>query len=85
MEKEVEVNGKKVVVKEITYLQGVSLEEFKTPSEKIKKIMMFSTGLTDEEVEKIPFKEGVKLQKVVNDVNGLTADFQKPIVEEKEN
>jgi len=83
MEKEIEINGKKVIVKEMTYMQGVSLEECKTPSEKIKKIIIFSTDLTDEEVEKIPFKEGVKLQKTVNEVNGFTADFQRPTVEEK--
>lgn len=85
MEKETEINGKKIVVKEITYMQGVSLEECKTSTEKIKKIMAYSTGLSEEEVEEIPFKEGVKLQKIVNEVNGFTTTFQKPAIEEKKN
>ena len=83
MEKEIEINGQKYIAKEITYMQGVSLEECKTSSEKIKKILMFSTGLTSEEVEKLSFKDGVAIQQVVNEVNGFTATFQKPIVEEK--
>lgn len=84
MEKEVDINGKKVIVKEISYMQGVSLEECPTKSEKIRKLMMFSTGLTDEEMDKLSMKEGVKLQKVVNEINGLS-DFRKPVVKEKEN
>jgi len=84
MEKEIEINGKKYTVKEITYMQGLSLEDATTMAEKIKKLLMFSTGLTEEEVGKLSMKEGVQLQKLVNEVNGL-ADFRKPAVEEKEN
>lgn len=79
-----EINGKKYIVKEIRYLQGVGMEKLET-EEKIKKILMFSVGLSEEEVTKLPFREGIELQKIVNEVNGLTVDFQNPTVEEKKN
>ncbi len=82
MEKEVEISGKKYIVKEITYLQGVGMEKLET-EDKIKKILMFSAGLSEEEVKVLSFKDGIELQKVVNEVNGLTVDFQNPTVEEK--
>lgn len=82
MEKEIEINGKKVIVKEMGYIEGVSLDECTTSSEKIKKMMIFSTNLTEEEVGKILFKEGVKLQKLINEVNSFTETFRKPIKEE---
>ena len=85
MEKEIEITGKKVVVKEMTYIQAVTLEECKTQTDKIKKIIEFSTNLSVDEIEKLPFKEGVKLQKLINEVNGFAATFQKPVTEEKEN
>ena len=80
MEKEVEISGRKYIVKEITYLQGISMEKLDT-KEKIKNILMFSVGLSEEEAEKLPFRDGIALQKVINEVNGLTTDFQNPIVE----
>ena len=83
MEKEVEISGKKYVVKEMTYLQGVSMEKLEI-EEKIKKILMFSVGLSEEEANILSFKDGIVLQKVVNEVNGLTTDFQNPTIEEKQ-
>jgi hypothetical protein len=44
-----------------------------------KKILQFSTKLNDEEISKLSMKDGLELQKAVNEVNNL--DFQEPAVE----
>ena len=42
--------------------------------------MKLSTGITDEEYEDLSMKDGLNLQKAVNEINGLE-DFQKPLKE----
>ena len=82
---EKEINGKTYQINEITYLQGVEIEESKQ-KEGLKvaaqKFIVFSTGLSNEEVEKLSMKDGLALQKLVTEINDL--DFQEPVEEEKE-
>lgn len=82
---EKEVNGKKYQIKEVSYLQGIEIEETKQ-SEGIKsaakKFLQFSTELTDEELDNLSMKDGLALQKAINKVNDL--DFQEPVKEQTE-
>ena len=84
MEKEIEINGKQIVVKEFKYVQAVELQEL-TKTERLVRMFELSTSLTTEEVNKLSLKDGIALQKVINEVNGLDVnlDFQKPTVEKE--
>ncbi len=76
--KEIEVNGKKFTIKEIKYKDVVSLNE-NDKSEASKKLIMLSTDMSDEDYENLSMKEGIALQKVINEINGLdSSDFQMP-------
>lgn len=78
-----EINGKRYEIKEITYLQGVEVEEVKEKGglvDAARILMKHSVGLTDEQINSLSMKEGLELQKVINEVNG--ADFQTPVEED---
>ncbi len=88
MEKEIDINGKKIVIKEITYLDSIEVGELREKEGlkvAISKQLLFSAGLSNEEIEKLTLKEGAKIQKAINEVNAIDiTDFQKP-TEKKEN
>ena len=73
----IEIGNKKYEIKEIKYKD---LADFGTlpPGEAAKKMMLLSTGMSEEEYENLSMKEGVELQTAINDLNGLE-DFQKPL------
>jgi len=75
-EKNVEVNGKKFTIKEIKYKELASFADL-GKEEAMKKTMIVSTGMTEEEYDNLSVKEGVALQKEINELNGLE-DFQTP-------
>ena len=79
MEKEVILgSGKKIPIKEIKYKDLVLLEGI--PKDQVaKKILQLATSLTDEEYDSLNLKDGVKIQKEINSVNGLGEDFQKSL------
>ena len=81
MEKEIEINEKKYTIKEITYVQALEFDGL-SKAEMGKSLLKFSVGLTDEEINKLSIKEGIELQKQVNEVNNLT-DFQEPTEKEE--
>ncbi len=75
MEKKVTINEKEYTVKEIKYIDAVDTD----PNDKkdmVRKLLKSSVGMTDEEIENLTMREGIELQKVVDEVNGLT-DFLK--------
>ena len=76
MKKEIEINGKKMFVKELKYKDIFNFSE-DNKEESAKKMMLLSTGMTDEEFNELGLSDGLKIQKLVNEVNGLV-DFQKP-------
>ncbi len=85
MEKKVEINGKAYVVKEMPYIAAFELDQDKK-AESARLMLKKSVGLTDEEINALSMKEGLQLQKYINEVNGLD-DFQKlqePSGEKKE-
>ena len=75
MEKKVTINDKEYTVKEIKYVDAVDTDP-NNRKEMVQKLFKSSVGLTDEEINELTFKEGYELQKVVDEVNGLT-DFLK--------
>jgi translation initiation factor 6 (eIF-6) len=52
-------------------LEGLSKREF------IKKMILLSTNLTEEEVDAISMKEGTEIQNLINEINGF-GNFQNP-------
>lgn len=84
MEKKVVVNEKEYTVKEIPYLEAVAFGDSKTKRESAKLMMMACVGLTEEEVNKLTFKEGAELQKAIDEVNGV-ADFLPATVKKEPN
>ena len=76
--KEIVVNDKKFIIKEIKYKELTSFADLEK-GEAAKKIMLVSTGMTDEEYDNLSVREGVVLQKEINELNGLE-DFQQPPV-----
>ena len=81
-EEKVKIGDREVVVKEITYLDAVEIEEQrqKNMRQAIEKLIELSTGLTKEEVSKISMSEGLALQEKINKINNL-GDFRIPIEE----
>ena len=74
MEKEIEVNGKKFVVREILAIDVDGID-FNNRTEAVKKQVIFSTKISEEEYNKLTMKERLAIMKMFNEVNGLQ-DFQ---------
>jgi len=73
MEKEITINEKTYCIKEIKYKELTSMGDL-SKEESAKKLMMLSAGITEEEYDNLSLQVGIKIQKVVNEINGLT-DF----------
>ena len=78
MEKKIKGSEREYTVKELKYKDLTSLADI-SKEEAAKKLMLLSTDLTEEEYEELSLKDGVALQKAVNELNGLTEDFQTPL------
>lgn len=81
MNKEVTINGKTYHIVEMPYIEAINLD----PNDRTamaKKLLKFSAGLNEDEISKLTLKEGLELQKYINEVN-YGADFQKPVEEDK--
>lgn len=71
----IEISGKSYTVKELKYKDIAVVSDLPKP-EVAKSLMMNSTGMTEEEYNEISMKDGVKLMKLVNDLNGMSeTDF----------
>lgn len=79
---EVEISGRKLEVKEIGYIKAMEVAELqvKSQSKAIRELIKSSTELTYEEIDSLGVKDGIELQKKVNEMNDL-GDFQEPIKE----
>ena len=82
MEKTIKIGDQDIVVKELTYLQAVEIEQVKETDlrEAIKKMMLYSTGMPEEIIEKLTIKEGLEIQKAIGELN-VVSDFQIPTAE----
>lgn len=77
MEKEIDIGSKKVVIKEIKYIDLIDINPEDKRGTAIK-LFKHATNLTDEEINNISAKEGTKLMQEINNLNGFGQDFQKP-------
>jgi hypothetical protein len=74
--KEIEISGKTYVVKELKYKQVSSLNEGGAENH-TKNMMKLSIDITDEDFDNLSMKDGLKIQQVINELNGF-GDFQAP-------
>jgi len=76
MQKEIKIGEKTFVVREML---AVEMDEinFDDKKEAIKKQITFSTGINEEDYNKLTVKERLTIVQTMNEVNGL-ADFQQP-------
>lgn len=75
MEKEVIVNGRKFVVKEVLAIDIDNANiNWDDVNDSRKKQLMLAVNLTEDDYAKLTFKERLQLQKVFNELN--IADFQ---------
>ncbi len=79
-EENVELENKTYTVKEIKYKDVTKLSDI-SKEEASKKLMQLSTGMTDEEYDNLSMRGGIKIQKVINKINGLEEDFQTPLTQ----
>ena len=78
MKKEtLEIEGKTYTVSELKYKDVAELKDL-SKSESAKKLLQLSTGITDEEYNDIGMSTGIDLMKLVNKINNINEDFQKP-------
>jgi uncharacterized protein YbaP (TraB family) len=75
MVKEVEVNEKKFKVRELLAVELDDINWEDKPNA-IKKQVMLSTGLSEEEYKNLTVKERVRIIQAINEINGF--DFPNP-------
>ena len=78
MENKVKISGKDYVLKELKYKDLTGLGDI-PKEDAAKKSIMLSVDMTDEEYDNLSLREGVTLQKAINELNGLDEDFQAPL------
>ena len=76
--KEIEVNSKKYTVTELKYKDVAKLGDV-SKEEAAKQMMILSTGISEEDYDNLSMREGIELQKTINELNGLSEDFQTPL------
>ena len=77
-------NGKEYAIKEVLYKDIVE-NASENKSEAAKMLLKLSTGMTDEEYNVLSMRDGIKLQKVVNEVNGFGEKDFLQLTPQKEN
>ncbi len=83
MEEKIKIGDKEFTVKELLYVDVIDLEGVEK-KELAKKMIMISTGISEEELNQLSLKEGIELQKKINEVSGLDLkDFQNPTDKEE--
>ena len=80
MEEKIKINEKEYTIKELKYKDVASMKDL-SQEEAAKKLLMLSCSITDEEYDNLSMRDGVKLQKVINKLNGLDEDFQTPLTQ----
>lgn len=77
---EVKIGEKTYVVNEIKYKDVIKLTDI--PKEEASKtLIQLSIDMSDEEYDNLSMRDGIKLQKVINKLNGLEEDFQTPLTQ----
>lgn len=76
MENKLNIGDKVYTIKEILYKDLIELGDLDN-KETPKKLMLLSTGMSEEDYNILSLKDGITIQKAINSFNGL-ADFQTP-------
>ncbi len=77
MEKEIVVNGRKFVVRELLATEVDNADiNWNDINDSRKKQLMLATNLTSEDYDKLTMKERLKIQQVFNELN--IEDFPQP-------
>lgn len=75
MKKEIEVNGRKFVIRELLAVEMDDID-FGNRPEAIKKQVICSTGITEDDYKNLTVKERTAILNVINELNN--PDFQLP-------
>jgi len=76
MEKEIAVNGRKIVVRELLAIEIDDIN-WDDKKESLKQQVILSTGMKDEEYQKLTVRERLTIVQAINELN--YGDFQTPI------
>jgi hypothetical protein len=77
MKKEITIGDKKFIVRELLAIEVDDIN-WDDRKEAIKKQVMLSTGINEQEYNSLTRKERLHLINTINEINGLQ-DFQRPI------
>lgn len=85
MQKEIELDGRKYILREMLFEEGMEMFAEKNKNQKelnfelIKKSLI-EPILSDEEIKKLPLRVGLKLTETINELNGFDKiqNFQMP-------
>jgi len=77
MKKEITIGDKKFIVRELLAIEVDDIN-WDDRKEAIKKQVMLSTGINEQEYNSLTMKERLHLINTINEINGLQ-DFQRPI------
>lgn len=83
--KEIDINGKKFKIKELTFEQGLEAGELRSKGLKevsryMIKCSIVEPILSEEDISNLSLKEGNELMKKINELNGFNSEttFQTP-------
>jgi len=76
---EVKIGDKTYTVNEVKFKELAKMSNI--PKEEVpKKMMMLSTDITEEEYDNLSMRDGLKIQVLVNEINGFDEEsFPKPL------
>ncbi len=74
--KEIKVDNKKYTIRELKYKDLAETAGLTDKAIVGKKMMMMSTDMSEEEYEELTLRAGLKLINAINELNGLTENFQ---------
>ena len=77
-EKEIEVNGKKIIVKELGWEEGLDFFALNEDIKQRAKKIFLKVGLSEEEISQLGTRHYLKIINVFNQLNGLNEDFSNP-------
>ena len=75
--KEIDVDGRKFKIRELLAIEFDEID-FTDKKQANKKQVMLCSGISEDEYNKLTFKERLKIMDTMNELNGVK-DFQVPI------
>lgn len=75
MEKQITINGKTIIVREVKYKDMINRAVNNSKEDTAQFLIKASTNITEEEFNNLSLKDGMLIQKAVNEVNGLDGSF----------